>query len=144
MTNFEWLTKAIGQATKATKFCVAGRLPAVDPGLDIEGLGTLKLPLNPKTLQKLIATCQVAPYGKGTQTLVNKDVRNTFELDPQKFRLSDAWESAIADATRLIAEQLGLPTDQLDARLDKLLVYERGVFFCLIVIVKSTTGWWPV
>src|SRR5207248_6200897 len=67
--------------------------------------------------------------GKGTQTLVNKKVRNTFELDPKRFRLSDAWQAAIAAATRAAAEQLGLPADQVEARLYKLLVYEKGGFF---------------
>ena len=79
--------------------------------------------------KELVAHCRVAPYGKGTQTLVNKKVRNTFELDPKKFRLSDEWNAAIADATRPAAEQLGLPAEQLEARLYKLLVYEKGGFF---------------
>ena len=56
-------------------------------------------------------------------------MRNTFELDPKKFRLSDEWNSAIADAMRPVAEQLGLPAEQLEARLYKLLVYEKGGFF---------------
>src|SRR5439155_10981221 len=62
-------------------------------------------------------------------TLVNKKVRNTFELDPKKFRLSGAWNAVIANATRPVAEQLGLPAEQLEARLYKLLVYEKGGFF---------------
>jgi len=128
-TTVEWLSKAIGQATKAAKFCIAGSLPVVDPGIEVEGVGTIPLPLKRKTAKELVAACQVAPYGKGTQTLVNKKVRNTFELDPRKFRLSDAWNSAIAHATRPVAEQLGLPAEQLEARLYKLLVYEKGGFF---------------
>ena len=79
--------------------------------------------------KELIASCRVAPYGKGTQTLVNTKVRNTFELDPEMFRLGEAWNTAIADAMRPVAEQLGLPAEQLEARLYKLLVYEKGGFF---------------
>src|SRR5262249_3562329 len=56
-------------------------------------------------------------------------VRKTFELDPQKFRLGDEWNSAIASATRTVADSLGLPADRLEARLYKLLVYEKGGFF---------------
>jgi hypothetical protein len=93
----ERLSKAIGQATKSAKFCVAGSLPVVDPDIEVEGVGTITLPLKRKTAKELVAACRVAPFGKGTQTLVNKKVRNTFELDPKKFRLSDAWNSAIAD-----------------------------------------------
>ncbi len=123
------LTTAIGQATRSAKFCVVGCLPFVDPGLEVEGLGAITLPLKRTTAKELVASCQVAPYGKGTKTLVNKDVRNTLELDPKRFRLSDAWNVAIANAMRPVAQQLGLPAEQLEARLYKLLVYEKGGFF---------------
>ena len=128
-TIVKWLSKAIGQATRSAKFCVAGCLPIVDAGIEVEGLGTITLPLKRTTAKELVASCQVAAYGKGTETLVNKKVRNTFELDPQKFRLSDAWNMAIADAMRPVAELLGLPAERLEARLYKLLVYEKGGFF---------------
>jgi hypothetical protein len=128
-TTIEWLARAISQARRSAKSCVVGCLPHVDPGVEIEGLGAVKLPLNRTTTKKLIAQGELAPYGKGTQTLVNKKVRNTFEIDPKRFRLSDAWNAVIADATRSVAEQLGLPSEQLEARLYKLLVYEKGGFF---------------
>jgi hypothetical protein len=125
----KWMSTAIGQATRSAKFCVVGCLPVVDPGIEVEGLGAITLPLKRTTAKDLVASCQVAAYGKGTQTLVNKQVRNTFELDPKKFRLSDAWNVAIADAMRPVAELLGLPAEQLEARLYKLLVYQKGGFF---------------
>jgi hypothetical protein len=128
-TNLEWLPAAIKAATKATKFCVAGSLPAVEPGLEVAGLGDVEIPLKRGIDKKLITACRVAPYGKGTQTLVDRRVRNTYELDPENFDLSDEWESAIAEATRTIAEQLGLPADELEAKPYKLLVYEKGGFF---------------
>ena len=89
----------------------------------------MPLPLKRGVAKSLIATSQVAPYGKGEETLVDTRVRKTFELDPQKFRLSDAWNSAIADATGTVADALGLPPDRLEAKLYKLLVYEKGGFF---------------
>src|SRR5260370_24245169 len=128
-STVERLATAIGQATRSAKFCVVGCLPVADPGIEVDGLGTITLPLKRKTERELVASCQVAPYGKGAQTLVNKKVRNTFELDPKKFCLSGAWNVAIADAMRPVAEQLGLPAEQLEARLYKLLVYEKGGFF---------------
>ncbi len=78
---------------------------------------------------KLVARCRVAPHGKGTQTLVDTRVRRTFELDPEEFHLADAWNSRIAEVTQTVAERLGLPGDGLEARLYKLLVYEKGGFF---------------
>ncbi|MCI0460525.1 MAG: 2OG-Fe(II) oxygenase, partial [Gemmataceae bacterium] len=128
-TTAHRLAEAIGEATKSSRFCVAGCLPAVDPGIEVDGLGALVLPLQRGAAKKLVACCQVAPYGKGTETLVDTKVRKTFELDPKKFRLSQEWNSAVARAARLAAEQLGLPAEQVEARLYKLLVYEKGGFF---------------
>ena len=128
-TTVERLSKSIGQATRSAKFCVAGCLPAIDPGIEVEGLGAIVLPVKRRTAKALVASCQVAPYGKGTATLVNKKVRDTFELDPKKLHLSGAWNVAVADAMRQVAEQLGLPAEQLEARLYKLLVYEKDGFF---------------
>ncbi|HUY32790.1 MAG TPA: 2OG-Fe(II) oxygenase [Pirellulales bacterium] len=128
-TTVEWLSKAIGQATRSAKFCVAGRLPALDPGIEVQRLGKIRLPLKRTPAKELVAACRAAPYGKGTRTLVDKRVRNTFELDPKKFSLSDAWNAAIAAAMRPVAEQLGLPAERLEARLYKLLVYLKGGFF---------------
>ncbi len=125
----EQLDTAIGKAIQSAKFLVAGQLPVVDPGLHVDGLGRVSLPLKRGIAKSLIAACQVAPYGKGTETLVDTRVRKTFELDPQKFRLGDEWDSAIARATRTFADSLGLPADQLEVRLYKLLVYEKGGFF---------------
>src|SRR5438874_264771 len=81
----------LGQAARSAKFLVAGRLPVVDLGLEVEGLGSGPVPLKRGIATSLIATCRPAPYGKGTETLVDTRVRKTFELDPQKFRLGDEW-----------------------------------------------------
>src|SRR6266567_3823627 len=122
-TTARRLSEAIGQATRSAKFCVAGCLPDVEPGIEVDGLGAIKLPLKRATATRLVAHCRVAPYGKGTETLVDTKVRNTFELDPQKFRLSQEWNAAVARAAHLAAEQLGLPGEQVEARPYKLLVY---------------------
>ena len=88
-TTIEWLADAIGEATRSAKFCVSGGLPVADPGIEVEGLGAIKLPLKPAMAKKLVARCHAAPYGKGTQTLVDERVRKTFELDAKDFRLGD-------------------------------------------------------
>ncbi len=128
-TSIEWFAAAIEQATRSAKFMVAGCLPAVDPGINVDELGPVAVPLKRGMAKSLIESCQAAPYGKGTQTLVDAKVRKTYELDPRKFRLGDEWNSAIADTTRTVADQLGLPADRLEAKLYKLLVYEKGGFF---------------
>lgn len=127
--TIERLSKAVRGAVRSSQFCVSGTLPAVDPELEIDGLGRIELPLKRGAAKKLFASCQVAPFGKGTRTLVDPKVRKTSELDPSAFRLGEAWNAAIAEIVRSIAPQLGLPADQLEARPYKLLAYEAGGFF---------------
>src|SRR5689334_20850256 len=103
-SSVEWLAAAIGQATRSVQFVVAGPLSVANPGLEVEGLGRVPVPLKRGMAKSLIAACRVAPYGKGTETLVDTRVRKTFELDPQKFRLGEEWNSAIAQATRMVAD----------------------------------------
>lgn len=128
-SSVEWLAAAIGQAARSAKFVVSGPLTVANPGLEVEGVGRVSVPLKRGIAKSLTAACRIAPYGKGTETLVDTQVRKTFELDPQKFRLGDEWNSAIANATRTVADSLGLPANRLEARLYKLLVYEKGGFF---------------
>ena len=125
----QWLTEAISQAARSANYCVSGRLPVADPGLEVQGLGPVRIPLKGTVAKQLAASCRVAPYGKGTRTLVDTKVRKTFELDPKKFTVCDAWNAGIADVTRTAAERLGLPADRLEARLYKLLLYRSGGFF---------------
>lgn len=125
----ERFSDAVGRATRSANFCTSGYLPAVDPRLEVKGIGAVKLPLKRAKAKALVDLCQVAPFGKGTRTLVDKRVRKAFELGPKKFRLGDDWNAAVAGATQLIAEQLGLPAHGLEARLYKLLIYEPGGFF---------------
>jgi hypothetical protein len=125
----EWLSEAVGRATRSAKYCVSGCMPIVDPGLEVEGLGPMAIPLKRGKGKELVARGRVAPYGKGAQTLVNTDVRNAFEFDPADFRLSDAWSAAVAGVAQLVAERLGLPAERIEPQLYKLLVYEKGGFF---------------
>ena len=64
-TTVEWLSTAIGQATRSAKFCVVGCLPVVDPGIEVEGLGAVKLPLKRTTAKELVASLSGRTVRKG-------------------------------------------------------------------------------
>lgn len=128
-TGLEWVLDAFGETMRSSRFCVEGNLPAIDPKLDVDGPGRITFPLGQGKAKLLINACNVAPYGKGTKTLVDPKVRMTFELDPKSFRLGVEWTAAIHGLMGPIAAELGLPPDQLEAKIYKLLVYERGGFF---------------
>src|SRR5262249_50071567 len=102
-TTARQLSEAVRHATRSARFCVAVTLPGVDPGIEVKGLGALKLPLKRARAKELVAHGRVAPYGKGTQTLVDRNVRNTFELEPEQVRLRPEWNAAVAGAARVAA-----------------------------------------
>ncbi|MFC1759719.1 2OG-Fe(II) oxygenase [Planctomycetota bacterium] len=124
-----WISNAIEQASRTEKFCVGGTLSTDDVGLVVAGVGEVALPLNPKVAKQLASTGRVAPYGKGTKTLVNTKVRNSFEVNAKLIEFSESWDKSVQETTRAIAEQLGLPAEQLQAKPYKLLLYERGGHF---------------
>ncbi len=123
------LSDAISGSIRAAKFCCGGTMPNSDPRIEVDNVGVLKFPLKPKAVKGLVEQCQIAPFGKGTKTLVDTKVRKTFELSPDRFRVSDQWNSKIADVIATVASELGLPPDELQAELYKLLVYKDGGFF---------------
>ena len=54
--------------------------------LRIDGIpGDIKLPLNVATARRLIRQARQAPYGIGSETIVDTAVRNTWELDAAQF-----------------------------------------------------------
>ena len=111
-------------------FCTHGRLLAPMPRLEVEGAGALSFPVPEAQVRALIAAAERAPYGKGTETLVDRSVRDCWQIDPDQVRLAGAaWPETFAGILGSAAAGLGCPPDRLDAQLHKLLIYEPGGFF---------------
>jgi len=124
------LLEALGEVDRPSAVCTSGDRPLTMPGLEVGELGALSLPLGKTQARKLIKLCRQAPYGKGTETLVDTDVRRTWELDPDQFRLTNPkWEELVEEIVINVQRELGLEDRKLTAHLYKLLVYEKGGFF---------------
>jgi hypothetical protein len=124
------LSEALKKIDRPGLFCVSGSVPAVLPGLEVDGLGSIGLPLSASQANELKALCQQAPYGKGEQTLVDTSVRRVWRLEPSHFALINPdWKRFIQDTVGKIQEVLGLETQKLESHLYDLLLYEPGSFF---------------
>lgn len=111
-------------------FCVSGDLPATLPGLSVAGVGRIALPLTGGKAATLKKVARRAPYGMGTRTIVDTDVRRVWEIDAARVVLANpAWSGVVDQAVRATQTALGLDKQQLDAHLYKLLLYEPGGFF---------------
>lgn len=93
-----------------------------------EGVGLVKLPLQPQDAQRLISKARQAPYGKVTETFVDTSVRNTWELDATLPDLSDPWRTTVSGLAIWADKQLGI-TGPVTAELYKMLLYEKGALF---------------
>ena len=101
------------------------------PGLEVDGIGTIGLPLSETQARVLAARFDQAPFGRGSETLVDKTVRNTWQLSPGHFKLTNPqWTSQMNQVVSNVRDQLGVQAHlRVEAQLYKLLLYEKGSFF---------------
>lgn len=124
------LLTALREVDRPSAVCTSGDRPLTMPGLEVGELGALSLPLGKTQARKLIKLCRQAPYGKGMETLVDIDVRRTWELGPDQFELTNPkWGKLVEEIVAIVQQELGLEDRRLTAHLYKLLVYETGGFF---------------
>ena len=126
----ERLEKLLRSIDRPGNYSVGGREFLPLPRVVVEGVGELSFPVPPVQVEALADAAERAPYGKGTQTLVDPSVRDCWQIDARDVSLSGrAWPGSLAKIMELVAEGLGLPAERLGAELYKLLVYRRGGFF---------------
>jgi hypothetical protein len=124
------ILEILNEVDRPGEVCTHGDRPLVMPGLQINELGELSLPLGETQACELINLCQQAPYGKGTETLVDTDVRRVWELDTDQFTLTNPeWSDLITGIVTELQCKLGLQDCNLEAHPYKLLLYEKGSFF---------------
>ena len=114
-------------------FATSGLMPtAVNPGLCIDGLGKIGLPLYERDAKDIIKFSREAPFGKGTEKMVDASVRKTWEINPEQVHFRNPqWPRALQSAVSKAIEQLGVLGGKSSVRADlhKLLLYEEGGFF---------------
>lgn len=110
-------------------FHATGTIDMHPPRIEVEDVGTLSLPLLPSQAEAIIARAEQAPYGRGTETLVDTGVRRTWQIDGERVRISGrAWARDLE--TILDQTKLGLGVGgSVSAELYKLLIYDTGSFF---------------
>jgi hypothetical protein len=124
------LDEALGKIDRPGTFCVQGSAPAVLPGLEVDGLGPIGLPLNPGQAKELIRKSAQAPHGKGEKTVVDTKVRRVWRMEPDRFSLTNPqWARFVRETVDKVQQELGLEGQKLTSHLYDLLVYEPGSFF---------------
>lgn len=111
-------------------FMAAGKLKFASPQLYVQGVGAIGFPLNELLVKEMIKVGHKAPFGKGSKTVTDTNVRSAWELAPQQLSFkSNKWEQVMAKILKKVQKKLGLKDKLVEATLYKLLIYEEGDFF---------------
>ena len=110
-------------------FCVGGLREIFMPAIDVDGVGRIAFPILPAQVEPLIGIAETAPYGRGEETLVDRTVRRTWQIDPGRVRIGGRhWDGTLADLVVHAARGLGV-SEPVSADFYKLLIYDAGAFF---------------
>ena len=81
------------------------------PKVEVDGAGLLSFPVPEAQVRALIEAAERAPYGRGTDTLVDTSIRDCWQIDPVRIRLSGkGWPDTLADILDSAAQGLGYPS----------------------------------
>lgn len=110
-------------------FYTRGTAEIAAPNLAVAGLGMLSLPFQHSQLASLLAQAELAPFGRGEQTLVDTAVRRTWQIHPDVLSFGGRnWQGSLDAVVARAADGLGVQ-EPVRAELYKLLVYDTGSFF---------------
>jgi predicted 2-oxoglutarate/Fe(II)-dependent dioxygenase YbiX len=110
-------------------FFVSGTTEILAPRLEVDGVGLVAMPLLPMQAEQLVAVAERAPYGRGEDTLVDTNVRRTWQINADRVRIGGKhWAQTLEAILARVAEGLGV-AEPITAELYKLLVYDQGSFF---------------
>jgi predicted 2-oxoglutarate/Fe(II)-dependent dioxygenase YbiX len=110
-------------------FHVAGSFDIHPPRLEVAGVGPIALPLLPVQAEALLGVAEQAPYGRGSETLVDTAVRRTWQVDGARVALTgQRWAADLAAVVERVRRGLAV-AGTIEAQLYKLLIYDTGSFF---------------
>ncbi len=111
-------------------FVSSGIKKFIHPGLRLEGVGEIGLPLNPIQIKEIIKIAKKAPFGKGRQTITDPSVRSAWEIDAGQLSFGNKdWKKNTEKIINAAKKGLGIEKQPVTASLYKMLIYEPGDFF---------------
>jgi len=123
----ELLARSSGQeAFSASATAPSGSLP-----LEVRGVGPIKLPVSQIQAKQLCLLGRPAQYGQGERTLLDRGVRDTWEIPKSRVKIDKRrWGQTLLPVLERLGRELGLPAGRtLRAELHSMLVYAPGQFF---------------
>jgi len=112
-------------------FCTRRTAPVGDLTIEVRGMGQLGLPVTAAQAKELRLLAHPAKYGHGEQTILDRRVRDTWEVPRSRVKIDKRrWNNTLRPILDIIREDLGLSANSsLKADLHSMLVYEPQQFF---------------
>ncbi len=95
------LLNSLRSVERPGDFCVGGIREIFMPTIDVDGVGRIAFPILPIQAERLVAIAEAAPYGRGEETVVDREVRRTWQIDSAKVRIGGRhWDKTLAGTRR--------------------------------------------
>lgn len=127
----ENIITALERIEEQGSFCTKRTTPIDNLHLEVKDFGLLKFPLTARNAKALIKLAKPAKFGWRDKTLLDKEVRDAWEIPKKNIKITNsAWNKELNSTLELLKNDLGMPeTAKLKASLHNLLIYEPGQFF---------------
>jgi len=142
MDEEEWsdeFVDALESVENKGEFCfsmpIGRELSPLQPKITVEGTSErIAFPLANTQAELLRSFAEKAPYGKGSDTVLDESVRKAWQIDSKKIHFGDKqqWDAILSKITRTCVGRLGLSSDEqarCQANLYKMILYEPGGHF---------------
>ena len=129
-TDLEALQGVLARVRRPGDFFVHGSLEAPMPCLQIGDIGQLSFPVPESQIAAVLACSELAPYGRGRETVLDTSVRKVWQLAPSNLEIGGkSWPKTLRQILSAVADGLGCADIEIAAGLYKLLIYDKGAFF---------------
>lgn len=124
------IVSQLEKTAKSDVFCTQLSVPHHNLSLEIEPIGTVKFPISARTAKTLIVEAEPAKFGHRDKTLMDRRVRDVWEISKSHIRTDEEWNQHLSGILKKIQKNLELPEDgELQADLHNMLIYMPGQFF---------------
>jgi len=125
------LAVLLASATEPAAFSAARTAPTGGLHLEVQGVGPIKLPVSQAQARQLCLLGRPARYGRGDQTLLDRGVRDTWEIPKSRVKIDKRrWDETLLPVLHRLGRDLGVSSGRtLKAELHSMLVYAPGQFF---------------
>ncbi len=130
-TTREQIAELLSDVGAPDSFAAKQTAPTDDLHIEVKGIGRLRFPVSRRQAQRLCRIARPARYGQGEKTLLDPEVRDTWEVPKSRVKIDKRrWNRTLLPALDALRADLGLPDgSRLKADLHAMLVYSPGQFF---------------